>query len=151
MTTRDEASRQVIEEHRSLRNELTALKQVAAAAPAEGMRETWLDDLTRRVGGLKPRLESHFELEKASGFFEAIESAWPNAAAECGRLLDDHRRLSDRLAGLERSLAARSVTDSAVATLATEVRSIVAELDRHETRETELFYTALEGGPGALD
>jgi hypothetical protein len=151
MTTRDEETRKVLEDHRRLRKDLAELERLAAATPAVEERSLWINDLAGRIGGLRPRLEEHFDLEMASGFFEDIERAWPNAAEQCRRFIEDHHRYLDRLDGVLRTVAARPAADDTIKALAVEVRSIVEALRQHETRETELFQTALEGGPGALD
>ncbi len=151
MTSHGDETRQVLEEHRQLRKELAELERLTAATPSAEARGAWLDDLSRRIGSLRPDLEAHFDLETRSGFFEDIERAWPNAAAQCVTFLRDHRRYLDRLDAVLGSLAARPAADGAVTALAAEVRSIVTELHRHETRENELFLTALEGGPAPLD
>ena len=151
MTTREDETRQVIEEHKALRKEFAELQKVASRTPAAGARDAWIDDLAGRVGGLRPRLEKHFRLEVDSGFFEDIERAWPNAAAQCGSFLAEHRRYLDRLDSLLTALAGRPATDGAVASVAAEVRSVVEGLRLHETKETELFQTAIEGGPSAAD
>jgi hypothetical protein len=151
MTTREDEARQVIEEHKALRKELAELAGAASKTLAAGGRGAWIDDLAGRVGRLRPRLEKHFRLELDSGFFDDIERAWPNAAAQCGSFVEEHRRYLDRLDGLLATLKSRPASDAALRAAATEVESIVEDLRIHETRETELFQTAIEGGPSAAD
>lgn len=151
MAAREDETREVIEQHKALRKELAELELVAEVVPAAGARGAWIDDLATRIGGLRPRLDKHFKLEVKSGFFEDIERAWPNAAAQCGGFLEEHSSYLNRLDAVLAALKERPASDAALRTIATEVESIVEELRIHETRETELFQTAIEGGPSAAD
>jgi hypothetical protein len=151
MTAHDRGTEEVLEEHRRLRTDLSDLERLLRAAPAAGEAGKWFDDVVGRVGALRPRLEKHFDLEIASGFFDQIERVWPNAAPKCRSCIRDHERLLAKVDLVLRLASAKPLSDSTVRTLVTEARSLVEGLRSHENRETELFQVALEGGPAAID
>jgi hypothetical protein len=151
MTAHDRETEQVLEEHRRLRRDLTDLERLLREAPAAAGAGGWFDELLGQVRALRPRLERHFDLEIASGFFEQIERVWPNAAPKCLGCIRDHERLLAQVDSVLGLASARPAEEGSVRALVAETRLLIERLRDHENRETELFQTALEGGPAAID
>jgi iron-sulfur cluster repair protein YtfE (RIC family) len=148
---KSEGTDRVLDEHRSLRALLGQLEDTLAHPPDASERPGWIGSLGERLEDLRGKLEKHFRSEEENGFFDEIEASWPNAAARCQVLRQEHATL---LASLEEVLAstiARPTADAPFQTLVVRTCSLIKDLTHHEQRENELLYVAIEGGPEAQD
>jgi hemerythrin-like domain-containing protein len=133
------------DEHRRLRDLVTQVERAfgrnsphAASGP---------DVVAARLDTLRGPLGAHFEEEESARLFEEIEERAPEQAPACARLRNEHKSLMRRLDLL------RGVSPEARRgpTWAHEVRALLADLTRHEERETDLLTRTLDGSIAAAD
>ncbi|MBP7146908.1 MAG: hemerythrin domain-containing protein [Acidobacteria bacterium] len=148
MSSESPSARAILAEHEELRRDLDQVRELVAALPAAGAHEGWFAALSRHLAILGPKLDQHFRSEERAGFFDEIEAAWPNAAPRCEQLRGEHAELVGRVANV--AAAARSAAADPHL-VAQQVRALVEALRGHESRETELFQQAIEGGPSGQD
>jgi hypothetical protein len=128
-------------DHRALHGLLDEIGRASADAT------TAAEALPPRLGALYERLARHFEDEETNGLFEQIQELAPEQARECSKLCDEH-------AGLLRRIDELRATDAATRgnpLWGASVRSLIADLARHESRENELLVRVLDGSIEAQD
>jgi iron-sulfur cluster repair protein YtfE (RIC family) len=141
----------VLDEHRSLRALLGQLEDTLAHPPEAAERPGWIGTLGETLEDLRGKLEKHFRSEEENGFFEEIETSWPNASARCDLLKQEHGTLLAHLDEVLAGTIARPTADAPFQTLVVRTCSLIKDLTHHEERENELLYISLEGGPEAQD
>ena len=138
-------ARNVVDEHRRLRALLAQVEEAfARAAPRY---ERGPDVVAARLDTLRGPLSAHFEEEEQARLFEEIEELSPEQAPVCARLRGEHSGLIRRLD----SLRTASPEARREPTWGREVRALLADLTRHEARETDLLTRALDGSTGVGD
>jgi hypothetical protein len=139
------SARMAASEHVNLRQ---LLAQVIAAfgrpSPHPGSGP---DVVAARLDTLRGPLRAHFDEEERAGLFEQIEESAPEQAPTCDRLRREHRSLLHRLD----QLRSASPVERRGPSWGREVRSLVEELGRHETRESEILTRAIDGSTPAAD
>jgi hypothetical protein len=136
---------QAIDEHRALQ---ALLAHVADAFATPAPRAACGPDVVAaRLDALRGPLGAHFEEEERARLFDEIEALSPEQAPTCERLRAEHAGLIRRLDSLrEASPVARRQPG-----WAREVRALLDDVARHETRETDLLSRALDGSTAAGD
>lgn len=140
-TSKQTPAEKTLAEHRALNTLLDEIEQAAANAA------TAAETLPPRLHTLHERLADHFETEEEGGLFEQILELAPEQAHECEKLCSEHQGLLKRVDELRRA-DADARTDPG---WGASVRSVLAELSRHESRENELLSRVLDGSMEAQD
>lgn len=138
----DTPAGKTLAEHRALHALLGEIEKEAGEA-AGVAAETLVSHLDR----LRERLAAHFDGEEQSGLFEQIRELAPEQAHECAKLCDEHLDLLREVDDL-RSEEARA-RDSG--SWREGVRSLLARLAEHESKENELLTRVLDGSMEAQD
>ena len=145
-------SKQVIEEHKRLRECLSRIQSMVVKPPEVSRRAGWLKDLAAELTDLQPRLKAHFEAEEKSGFFDDITESWPGTSDVCRRMMSEHESLLKAVSDVCGTAAGPATIDeNAFRSLLERAGSLVREVSRHEERENDLMFRTLEGGPAAQD
>jgi hemerythrin-like domain-containing protein len=138
-------ARNVVDEHRQLRS-LLAQVEDAFARPVPHAA-SGPDVVAARLDTLRGPLGAHFDEEERAHLFEEIEELSPEQAPVCERLRTEHRGLIRRLDALRTA----SPEARRGPTWVRDVRALLADLARHEARESEVLMRALDGGTPAAD
>ena len=118
------------------------LAQVMAAfGPSSPIAFSGPDVVAARLDTLRGPLRAHFDEFERSGTFERIAEQAPEHAELCDRLRREHHSLLQQVDRLRTA----NVIERRGAWWSREVRALVDELLRHESREETLLATAFAG------
>jgi hypothetical protein len=132
-------------EHGLLRR-LLAQVEAAFAGPTPFLA-TGPDVVAAKLDELRGPLRAHFDEEERAGLFEQIQERAPEHAHACSRLREEHHALLRRID----TLRAVAPLDRRQATWGREVRALLDDLASHESRESEILTSALDGSTPAVD
>jgi hypothetical protein len=140
--TPDTPAGKTLAEHRALHALLAEIEKETGEAAGSAA-----DALVSHLDSLRDRLAAHFDGEERSGLFEQIRELAPEQAHECAKLCDEHLDLLRELDDL-RSVEARA---RKAGTWRDGVRTLLARLADHESKENELLTRVLDGSMEAQD
>jgi hemerythrin-like domain-containing protein len=132
-----QVARRVVDEHDDLRRLLAQVE--AAFGRPEPHAGSGPDVVAARLDTLRGPLRAHFDETERAGVFERIQERAPQHAHTCARLRKEHQSLIHLLDALRTA----SPLERRGQIWPREVRRFVAELVRHEARETALLNGAL--------
>ena len=134
---------QIIDQHKELRTMMKDLKDYLRQPRPEIGQDgfhTWAFGLTERLTRFHDKLFRHFREEDRSGFLEEMELEHPRATHIISALRKDHDRiLCDIRAILTATLAYGEGKQPENPALRKWTQSVLDQLARHETEETELL------------
>jgi predicted protein tyrosine phosphatase len=137
----------LLAEHRELRETLAGLERDLLAPPTLESVLDWCEIVLLRLRMLRAHLQSHFAQEEKGGLIEEIQRSAPEQQELCERLRREHARLLDKLDWL----ATQATLRIEPGRWAGGLEEMLADLARHEERESELLLRALDATPGAPD
>jgi len=145
-------SKQIVEEHKRLRESLSRIQSMVVKPPEASRRSGWLKDLAAELTDLEPRLKAHFEAEEKSGFFDDITESWPGTSDICRRMMGEHESLLKAVSDVCGTAAGPATLDeTSFRSLLERAGLLIRDVSRHEERENDLMFRTLEGGPAAQD
>jgi hypothetical protein len=104
-----------------------------------------------RLHALREHVAEHFAEEERGGYMSPVVAADPRFAAPAAELLAEHARILERFDAVAEQLAASPPRYGCWSEGENDLCSLLADLERHEHAEIELWQTALEVDTGVSD
>lgn len=133
----------LLDEHEQLREVLLGLERMIEG-PASGTDlGAWVASLAERLRHATAEVVRHFAWEANTGLFTQIESALPEASAQCEALMAEHDAIGADLARLSARLE-KGPDEAGLRLLLRELGGVLERLHRHEEHENQLLLDAVE-------
>ena len=134
---------------REMKNDQGEMRRLIPAAVKVLSDEYDPESITSTLRSLRLRLNQHFYLEEAFGYFEEELSDQPWLGGAVQRLRDEHESLSGKMDHIVCQSLARPRAD--VHQLRADFADFLVCLRQHEQRENELIMTAFNDEVGVCD
>jgi hypothetical protein len=137
------------EAHTALHQEIDDMK--AWCHEAEQIGQPRFGQLGIRLKALRDHVAGHFAAEERGGYMSPVVAADPQFAVPAEELLAEHARILKRFDEVAAKLAQTPAGYTCWSEGQRDICSVLADLERHEHAENELWQSAFEVETGVSD